>query len=224
MKKKKFQHDDVAGIYLLKTKTISLPIDDLPNEKNGHKYQENEFQEEIELSFESPSEIAINRSNREQLVKFEYHVLYHISYSVPYLCFNAYRSSKFYMNNSNCISLGISRKTISKNLTYILYYSIDGSMLTLDEAWKIFKDMNPMQLCNMQQNMLHILTQMEHPILFKPFLTLHPCRIAEVLQSLPYSQNKVLSFLSIYGSTVYLTFDLEYAKYLQKIDTKKIIE
>lgn len=61
--------------------------------------------------------------------------------------------------------------------------------------------------------MLNILTQMEHPILFKPFLTLHPCRIAEVLQSLPHSQNKVLSFLSIYGPTVYLTFDLEYANH-----------
>lgn len=94
-------------------------------------------------------------------------------------------------------------------------------MLTLDEAWKIFKDMNPMQSGEIQQNMLHILTQMEHPILYKPFLTLHPCRIAEVLQSLPYSQNKVLSFLSIYGPTVYLTFDLEYAKYLNKIEKKE---
>lgn len=64
-----------------------------------------------------------------------------------------------------------------------------------------------------QKNMLNILTQMEHPVLFKPFLTLHPCRIAEVLQSLPHSQNKVLSFLSIYGPTVYLTFDLEYANH-----------
>lgn len=199
-----------------KTKTISLPIDELPNERNGHKSQENEFQEEIGLSFESPSEIVLNRSNREQLVKFEYHVLYHISYSVPYLCFNAYRSSKFYTNNSNCIS----DKTISKTVTHILNYSVDGSMLTLDEAWKIFKDMNPMRSGEIQQNMLHILTQMEHPILFKPFLTLHPCRIAEVLQSLPYSQNKVLSFLSIYGPTVYLTFDLEYAKYLNKIEKK----
>lgn len=97
-------------------------------------------------------------------------------------------------------------------------------MLTLDEAWKIFKDLNPMQSCKIQQNMLQILTQMEHPILFKPFLTLHPCRIAEVLQSLPYSQNKVLSFLSIYGPTVYLTFDLEYAKYLNKIEKKKMID
>lgn len=194
-----------------------MPIDELPNERNGHKSQENEFQEEIGLSFESPSEIALNRSNREQLVKFEYHVLYHISYSVPYLCFNAYRSSKYYTNNSNCIP----DKTISKTVTYILYYSVDGSMLTLDEAWKIFKDMNPIQSCEIQQNMLHILTQMEHPILFKPFLTLHPCRIAEVLQSLPYSQNKVLSFLSIYGPTVYLTFDLEYAKNLNKIEKKE---
>lgn len=68
----------------------------------------------------------------------------------------------------------------------------------------------------MQQNMLNVLTQMEHPVLFKPFLTLHPCRIADILQTLPNSQNRVLSFLSIYGPTVYLTFDLEYAKYLNR--------
>lgn len=66
----------------------------------------------------------------------------------------------------------------------------------------------------MPHNMLNVLTQMEHPVLFKPFLTLHPCRIADILQTLPNSQNRVLSFLSIYGPTVYLTFDLEYAKYL----------
>lgn len=72
--------------------------------------------------------------------------------------------------------------------------------------------------------MLNILTQMEHPMLFKPFLTLHPCRIAEVLQTIPNSQNKVLSFLSIYGPTVYLTFDLNYAKYINENKKKILID
>lgn len=90
--------------------------------------------------------------------------------------------------------------------------------MTLDEAWKLFNDIGPTQSHAIQQKMLNILTQMEHPVLFKPFLTLHPCRIAEVLYALPNSHNKVLSFLSIYGATVYLTFDLEYGKNLEQTD------
>lgn len=72
----------------------------------------------------------------------------------------------------------------------------------------------------MRENMLDILTQMEHPVLFKPFFTLHPCRIAELLNSIPHSQNKVLSFLSTYGPTIYLTFDLEYAAQFKQIEKK----
>lgn len=30
-----------------------------------------------------------------ELLRFEYHVLYHISYGVPYLSFNAYKSGSF---------------------------------------------------------------------------------------------------------------------------------
>lgn len=102
------------------------------------------------------------------------------------------------------------------------FFSIqDGSLLTLDEAWTIFNDLGPKHSNSIQQNMLNVLTQMEHPVLFKPFLTLHPCRIAEVLQTLPNSQNKVLSFLSIYGPTVYLTLDLEYAKNLKQLENNK---
>lgn len=59
--------------------------------------------------------------------------------------------------------------------------------------------------------MTSILTQMEHPIEFKPFLTLHPCRTAELLDALPNSKNKVLSFLSSIGPAVNLTFDVKYA-------------
>lgn len=81
--------------------------------------------------------------------------------------------------------------------------------------------MNPIKSDKIQQNMLNILTQMEHPVLFKPFLTLHPCQITEILHSLPNSQNKVLSFLSIYGPTVHLTFDLDYAKSFDQIENNK---
>lgn len=91
----------------------------------------------------------------------------------------------------------------------------DGSLLTLDGAWKIFIKLNGHILNGSKLDMKSVLTQMEHPILFKPFLTLHPCHIAEVLHSLPNSKNKVLSFLSAYGTAVYLSFDLNYGKLLE---------
>lgn len=105
-------------------------------------------------------------------------------------------------------------------LKYI-YFVLDGCLLTLDEAWMIFRDMNPIQTNGVQQNMFDILTQMEHPVLFKPFLTLHPCRISEILHSLPHSHNKVLSFLSTYGPTVHLTFDLDYAMQFKQLENNK---
>lgn len=30
------------------------------------------------------------------LIKFDYHILYHMSYAVPYLCFNAFKSGNFF--------------------------------------------------------------------------------------------------------------------------------
>lgn len=89
-------------------------------------------------------------------------------------------------------------------------------MLKLEDAWKIFNDPGSGGMIGNSLNMMNILTQMEHPILFKPFLTLHPCRIAELLHSLPDSKNKVLSFLSTYGPAIYLNFDLRYASLIDK--------
>lgn len=186
--------------------------------KNDECKQIEHFEEENGLSFESPSEVPLNRIVKEQPIKFEYHVLYHLSYAVPYLCFNAYKSSKFSVRIvSNLLIFGF--MNLRNEILFVFFE--DGSLLSLDEAWKIFNDLNPTESEAIQQNMLKILTQMEHPILFRPFLTLHPCRIAEVLQSLPHSQNKVLSFLSIYGSTVYLTFDLKYAQFLNPTESIK---
>lgn len=87
--------------------------------------------------------------------------------------------------------------------------------MTLDEAWMAFNDPIHGRSGSKHMQMTKILTQMEHPILFRPFLTLHPCRIAELLQCLPNSENKVLSFLSTIGPAVHLEFDLKYANLLR---------
>lgn len=79
-------------------------------------------------------------------------------------------------------------------------------MMTLDEAWRIFD--SPERVAPFE--MTSVLTQMEHPVLFKPFLTLHPCRTQELLERTPNSRNKVLTFLSAIGPTVYLSVDLRF--------------
>lgn len=97
-------------------------------------------------------------------------------------------------------------------LVYFNFSIADGSMMTLDEAWSSFNDPIHGRSGSKYMQMTTILTQMEHPILFRPFLTLHPCRIAELLHLLPNSENNVLSFLSTIGPAVHLKFDLKYAK------------
>lgn len=64
--------------------------------------------------------------------------------------------------------------------------------------------------------MLSILTQVEHPVLFKPFFALHPCRTAELLSKMTRSQNKVLTFISTVGPFIHLNLDLDYAKAFDK--------
>lgn len=87
--------------------------------------------------------------------------------------------------------------------------------MTLDEAWAAFSDPIFGRSGSKHMPMTTILTQMEHPILFRPFLTLHPCRIAELLHCLPNSDNKVLTFLSTIGPAVHLNFDLKYAEIMK---------
>lgn len=53
-----------------------------------------EFAEEQNLSSNN-CETARNSDDSKELLSFEYHVLYHLNYAVPYLCFNATKSSKF---------------------------------------------------------------------------------------------------------------------------------
>lgn len=52
---------------------------------------------------------------------------------------------------------------------------------------------------------------MEHPVLFRPFMALHPCRTAEVLAQFGQeSDNSVLTFISLYGPYVKLNLTNAY--------------
>lgn len=66
------------------------------NLQNSMEAVDNDFDEESNLS---PDPQTVNSSpsqdHNDRLIKFEYHVLYHLSYAVPYLCFNAFHSSEY---------------------------------------------------------------------------------------------------------------------------------
>lgn len=109
--KKNTQNDDIAGVYLVKKNVLWLPIDDDTdgnNEKDGKDLTEDDL-----LSYESPAKQTFNHDAKpKQLIKFEYHVLYHMSYAVPYLCFNAHKSSRFlYIKSLNFNRISIDNPT-----------------------------------------------------------------------------------------------------------------
>ncbi|VEN37058.1 unnamed protein product [Callosobruchus maculatus] len=101
---------------------------------------------------------------------------------------------------------------VAFNISYgvpVLCFNVwkqDGSILTIEQFWKAnkkFKD----------SNMHDTLTQMDHPVLRRPFLTLHPCRTHEIMEPfLERSKNPVVSWLSVVGPFVHLNLTEEYVK------------
>nr|XP_016929469.1 ubiquitin-like-conjugating enzyme ATG10 [Drosophila suzukii] len=81
----------------------------------------------------------------------------------------------------------------------------DGSLLDLEATWKLFM---PETKAN---DLYQILTQMDHPVLFRPFMALHPCRTVEVLRQFGQpSSNQVLTFISLYGPHIKLNLQNAY--------------
>lgn len=66
------------------------------NLENSIEAVNNDFDEESNLSPDAQMVDPLpSQNHNERLIKFEYHVLYHLSYAVPYLCFNAFNPSEF---------------------------------------------------------------------------------------------------------------------------------
>lgn len=73
----------------------------------------------------------------------------------------------------------------------------NGSLLTMEEYWKEFSsEFNEM-------DMYKTITQMDHPVLCLPFLTLHPCKFHDILEGISTeSKNMLISWLSAVGPAV----------------------
>lgn len=105
--------------------------------------------------------------------------------------------------------------TLEHHVTYNLSYGSpmlcfnawksNGNLLTLEECWK---------LTNLKDDgdRMSVLTQVEHPVLQKPFYGLHPCKTPEILRA-TYSNSKniIISWLSSVSPYVKLNLDVIYA-------------
>ncbi|KAK4880309.1 hypothetical protein RN001_008455 [Aquatica leii] len=80
----------------------------------------------------------------------------------------------------------------------------NGSLLTIEECWVKFSFSS--------DDKYNTLTQMEHPVLMKPFITLHPCKTAELIGTFGNSKNIVVSWLSTVGPVIGLNMLTDYAR------------
>lgn len=173
---------ETGAVYLRKQTIASL----LPEEASV----ETEIDSD-ELIVDDPSAVEPSPDD-SKLYHIEYHVLYNVSFQVPALYFNAHKSGKY------------GDEIIKPN--HIIIHVSDGSSLRLEEVWGIFRNIAGED----REQLLQSLTQMEHPILFKPFFALHPCRTADILANVSEGGNDIVLFLSSYGPFVNLKLDLRY--------------
>lgn len=95
----------------------------------------------------------------------------------------------------------------------MLYFNLqdtEGNVMTLEEFLEVF--LNRVDVDRGEIDLKTALTQMEHPLLFQPFLAIHPCQTATILDKSPASRNKILTFISTFGPLVFLDLDLLYGK------------
>ncbi|XP_061506124.1 ubiquitin-like-conjugating enzyme ATG10 [Anopheles gambiae] len=94
-------------------------------------------------------------------------------------------------------------------------YEKGGARLNLEEAWEVLQ----ISGCVPPDERYSAITMVHHPVLYRPYLKLHPCKTAELVGSLSGSTNPVLSFITTYAPYVNLEQD-ELARALQS-DSKK---
>lgn len=98
--------------------------------------------------------------------------------------------------------------------TPVLYFNIQdtaGNVMLLEEFMEYFLDRADLKPQDVDLKMA--VTQMEHPVLFRPYLAIHPCKTAEVLDKTSGSKNQLITFISTFGAMVFLSLDLAYGKF-----------
>lgn len=86
---------------------------------------------------------------------------------------------------------------------YFLAWHSTGQLLTVEEVWKIAPP------CD---DTYSYITQIDHPVLARPFFELHPCRTEQLMALTQTDKHRYLvSWLSSLGRDVGLSLDIRYA-------------
>nr|CAI5829328.1 unnamed protein product [Callosobruchus analis] len=97
---------------------------------------------------------------------------------------------------------------VAFNISYgvpVLCFNVwkqDGTILTIEEFWKTNKRFE-------DSSMYDTLTQMDHPVLRRPFLTLHPCKTHEVMEPFLERRYNSISKHHLYFLTSRFAFQQE---------------
>ena len=87
----------------------------------------------------------------------------------------------------------------------VLYFNAwhsTGKLLTVEEIWKLAPP------CSDKYSYI---TQIDHPILARPFYELHPCRTEQLMGLIEGGDTYLVSWLSSVGRDVGLSVDIRYA-------------
>lgn len=125
-----------------------------------------------------------------EILTFTYHIVYSESYEVPVLYLNGFWSN--------------------------------GSQLNFSEFQTYFMELE--QIGNEESKqarleLLNLFSQSEHPLLFKPFYFLHPCKTSEWMNvtelkdsvDIAHKSNYTLKWLSFLLFALNISFDLKFA-------------
>ncbi|XP_037928705.1 ubiquitin-like-conjugating enzyme ATG10 [Teleopsis dalmanni] len=160
------------------------PKSETANQLNNETVNEDDNSEIIEMEChnkESTNSIAIETANEDDTSEI-IEMEYHIVYSISY----------------------------QVPVLYFRAYKSDGSFLELQDSWRLFRSYDENETIRTRADMLSILTQMEHPVLFKPYFALHPCRTSDILAQTGSSSNRVLTFISLMGPYLQIYLNNKY--------------
>ncbi|KOB69868.1 Autophagy-related protein 10 [Operophtera brumata] len=107
---------------------------------------------------------------------------------------------------------------------YVMFYSLSygvpqfsfnvwnslGVLLTIKELRRVLFIKEPPQS---DENLYSVITQQEHPIFFRPYFIVHPCRTGELLACFKGSSTNILvTFLGMIEDVIKLNLPMEYGK------------
>ncbi|XP_046962676.1 ubiquitin-like-conjugating enzyme ATG10 [Vanessa cardui] len=102
---------------------------------------------------------------------------------------------------------------------YIIFYNLSygvpsfsfnlwdcsGKLLTLEQV----REISLMKIS--KEDFYSVVTQQEHPVMYRPYFIIHPCHTAKIVSAFRYtSRNLIITFLGLITPLIQLNLPLEY--------------